>query len=352
MADLTKLVELSNKYGSDPELVLAGGGNTSYKEDGVLYVKCSGTKLGTITADGFVAMDIGRLTELMDKQYPADDASREAAYLADVMNAVCDEDRTKRPSVEALLHSLFPQKYVLHVHPALINGITCAENGRVIASEILGDDIIWIDICRPGYTLGKLCSEAMNAYLAAKGKPVQIILLQNHGIFIAADTPEEIGELTAAVIGKLEARLQGSYKDIEDELSEITGRPARFLPIREAAWFVDNEENAAALAKPFTPDHIVYCGPFMYFVKAAAMKSSLDAFRQEHGDYPKVVLVEKAGAFAVCDEKAMGNVKLLVNDAMKIAYYARKFSDIQPMTDDLTNFITHWEAESYRKKQA
>ena len=37
--DLKCLVEMSNRYGSDEEFVLAGGGNTSYKENGVLYVK-------------------------------------------------------------------------------------------------------------------------------------------------------------------------------------------------------------------------------------------------------------------------------------------------------------------------
>ena len=39
---MKNLVEFSRKYGSDPELVLAGGGNTSMKENGVLYVKGSG----------------------------------------------------------------------------------------------------------------------------------------------------------------------------------------------------------------------------------------------------------------------------------------------------------------------
>ena len=79
--DLTKLVEMSNKHGKNPDLVLAGGGNTSCKKDGVLYVKCSGTSLGTITAEGFVAMDIAKLTALMEKDYPSEDAAREAAFL-------------------------------------------------------------------------------------------------------------------------------------------------------------------------------------------------------------------------------------------------------------------------------
>ena len=43
--DLSTLVKMSNTYGSNPAYVLAGGGNTSVKDDTTLYVKGSGTQL-------------------------------------------------------------------------------------------------------------------------------------------------------------------------------------------------------------------------------------------------------------------------------------------------------------------
>ena len=43
--DLSTLVKMSNTYGSNPAYVLAGGGNTSVKNDTTLYVKGSGTQL-------------------------------------------------------------------------------------------------------------------------------------------------------------------------------------------------------------------------------------------------------------------------------------------------------------------
>ena len=46
--DLSILVKMSNTYGSNPAYVLAGGGNTSVKDDTTLYVKGSGTQLATI----------------------------------------------------------------------------------------------------------------------------------------------------------------------------------------------------------------------------------------------------------------------------------------------------------------
>lgn len=355
MADLSKLVEMSNKHGRNPELVLAGGGNTSYKENGVLYVKCSGTSLGTITADGFVAMEIAKLAELMRKEYPAEDAAREAEFLKDVMEARCDEDLSKRPSVEALLHSLFPQSYVLHIHPALVNGLTCSKGGGTLAREILGEQIIWIPICRPGYTLGKLCREAMDTYKEIHGEEVQVVLLQNHGIFIAADTTEEIDRILEDVLGKLEAYVQAEgHEELEHSLSALTGRKAEFLIIREAAYFVSSKERAQVLLKPFTPDHIVYCGAFPLFVGAGEnLEAALNQYKEAQGDYPKIVLIQDVGAFALGQsEKEIKNARLLLADAMKVAYYAERFGGALPMTDELTWFITHWEAESYRKKQA
>ena len=115
--DLSILVKMSNTYGSNPAYVLAGGGNTSVKDDTTLYVKGSGTQLATIKAEEFVEMSRARLNEIMKTDYPEDDVKRESLYLADVMAAVTDADKTKRPSVEALLHNLFAYTYVLHVHP-------------------------------------------------------------------------------------------------------------------------------------------------------------------------------------------------------------------------------------------
>ena len=174
-------------------MVLAGGGNTSVKDETTLYVKGSGTQLAMIKAEEFVEMSRARLNEIMKTEYPSDDVKRESAYLADVMAAVTDADKTKRPSVEALLHNLFAYTYVLHVHPTLVNGLTCGQGAQALCEQLLGKDVLWVDICKPGYTLARICYEKMNAYKEEFGKDVQVLLLQNHGIFVAADTVEEIG---------------------------------------------------------------------------------------------------------------------------------------------------------------
>lgn len=183
--DLSTLVKMSNTYGSNPAYVLAGGGNTSVKDETTLYVKGSGTQLATIKAEEFVEMSRARLNEIMKTEYPGNDTEREAAYLADVMAAVTDADKTKRPSVEALLHNLFAYTYVLHVHPTLVNGLTCGNGAKALSEQLLGKEVLWIDICKPGYTLARICYEKMNAYKEEFGKDVQVI---ENGGFQAAET--------------------------------------------------------------------------------------------------------------------------------------------------------------------
>ena len=277
---MQKLVEFSQRYGSNPELVLAGGGNTSMKENGVLYVKGSGCSLSTIRSVDFVAMNLDKLLAICGKQYPTEDKEREALFLADVSAAKLPGEERKRPSVEALLHALFPQRYVLHLHPALINGLTCGADGRRIAAELF-PGVIWVNACRPGYTLAKRLSDKI-------GPGTDTVLLQNHGVFFAADTPDGLSKLLDRMIAVLKAELPG---ELPEKLEDVD------------------------LSKPFTPDHIVYCGVG-----------------------PELPDTE--------------NARLLYRDAQKINWYSRSFGGPLPLSEELVQFILNWEAESYRKKQS
>ena len=60
--------ELSQKYGSNPEYVLAGGGNTSYKDENFLYVKPSGVFLKNIRETDFVKMNRKKIGEVLKQK--------------------------------------------------------------------------------------------------------------------------------------------------------------------------------------------------------------------------------------------------------------------------------------------
>ena len=86
---LENIQRISHKYGADSEYVLAGGGNTSFKDESYLYVKGSGTSLATITADGFVKMSRGSLAGIWSKEYSSEQEKREAEVLSDLMASRC-----------------------------------------------------------------------------------------------------------------------------------------------------------------------------------------------------------------------------------------------------------------------
>ncbi|MBE6885968.1 MAG: SDR family NAD(P)-dependent oxidoreductase [Ruminococcaceae bacterium] len=371
---LQKLAEMSNKYGANPDYVLAGGGNTSYKDDTRLYVKGSGTSLATIRPEQFVIMDRAKLTAMMDATYPDNDADREAAALADMMAARLPSEMNKRPSVETTLHNLFPYHYVLHTHPALVNGLCCGANGKQLCKDLFGDVAVFVEACRPGYVLAKICNEALNA-AAANGKFPQMLFLQNHGVFVAADTTEEIDTIMGRIFSALNSQVSGkpdfdpdpTLNETAAELAPIVrmlygeDQPATalYFNCRQAQIFLSSEEAFAPLAKPFTPDHIVYCKAFFLFVKRyedpaeqkKALCTAFAEYRAKHGHAPKVVGIEKLGFF-LCGKtvKEARIAKLLLTDAMKIAVFSKGFGGYLHMTQDLTDFIVNWEVESYRQK--
>jgi rhamnose utilization protein RhaD (predicted bifunctional aldolase and dehydrogenase) len=309
---------MSRKYGADEDYVLEGGGNTSYKEDGVMAVKASGGALGVIDADGFVLMDVAKLRAMTGAQYPESDDEREALAIQDMMAARLPEQGDKRPSVECILHALFTQSYVLHVHPALINGLTCSKEGAAAAADLFGDmedSLLWIPLTKPGFILSKTCADAFETHKLKYGEYPKILLLQNHGIFIAGSSTEEIDGIMADIVGRVRSRIKrepdigepertlffrsedvtttdgevmtadgdvaitdGEATTTEgdgvaDKLASRTGRvadalieaygeggPAFAIPQNSAeiARLTASRDAAGPLMDPFTPDHIVY----------------------------------------------------------------------------------------------
>lgn len=365
---LEQLVEFSNRYGRNPEYVLVGGGNTSQKDDTTLWVKASGKPLADVTAEDFVSMDRKMLKEMLNKRYPDSDNEREAAALADIMAARLSGNGDKRPSVEAALHNLFNYKYVLHLHPALINGLTCSRLGESEAKRLIGDDLVWIPQSKPGLRLAKLCEEKLAQYKDYTEKDAQLMFLQNHGIFVAGNTVAEIDAQMLRVMSALQAHIS-SEPDMEPlpydkERVDELGRKLKalypekqhftFISTKDVLKYIANSVDFEALKNPFTPDHIVYAkARFMYLDNIENMKEIFDTFVRENGYVPKVVCVPNIGAYIIAPtEKERDNAKDLFIDAVKVAVYADNFGGFLHMTDELVNFILNWEVESYRQSVA
>ena len=353
---LAALAAMSNKYGADPAYVLAGGGNTSFKSKENLWVKGSGTSLATIRAEDFVVMDREALGKMWEKVYPAQEEARESAVLADMMAARIPGE-SRRPSVETLLHDLFPQRYVLHVHPALVNGLTCSKGGAKVLARLL-PEAVWVEACKPGYILALECKKVMEARKAATGKDVNLLFLENHGIFFAGDTVEAVEQLASQVMDALAAQIvkqpdltpvafeEGKAAEIAGWLKELYGAETVLFCANALIGGYD------PTTESLSPDHIVYAKAKQLAlpeaVDAASVKELFGAFEAANGYKPRIAFW-KSGMFAMgSSEKEAATAQAVMLDAVKVTAYAESFGGVSPMPAFLIDFIINWEVERYR----
>ena len=360
--NLADLAAMSNQYGADPAYVLAGGGNTSFKSADRLWIKGSGTALATIKPEDFVVLKRDALANMWTAAYPAEEAAREAAVLQDMMNARV-EGETRRPSVETLLHDLFPQQYILHVHPGIVNGLTCSKEGKA-AMERLFPNAVWVEACKPGYILALECREAMNAYKKKTGKDCNLLFLQNHGIFFAGETTAEVDALAAQVMNTLAGAVkrQPDLVPVAYDTQKVQAICAVLGKLyggeqSAAVGFAVNPEILAydPATESLSPDHIVYAKAKQLSlpadVDAVGIESAFAAFTAPNGYQPKIVFVQGLGMFS-CGLSAQeaATAQSVMLDAIKVVAYAESFGGVSPMPAFLIDFIVNWEVESYRAK--
>lgn len=387
MKQIEDLIAISRKFGQDSRFVIAGGGNTSYKDENRLWVKASGHALATITEDGFAVLDRALLNEMGEKAYNEDTAIREEQVKNDLSVACITKDR--RPSVETSLHNCMGFAFVVHLHPTLVNGLMCSVNAEAACKEIF-PDALYIEYTDPGYTLFKKVYDRIKAYKDEKGKEPQVIFLQNHGIFVGGDTTAEIEGIYSEVLGKLEAKVAAlpegdtavseTVTDVVPAIRQMlsrSGRGFKTLKVTKNAlvdFFIDGcsvtstgsvtdcpgKSGFDKIAKPFTPDIIVYCKSSYIFIEAESdeeilkqAEEEIEAFVSGKGYTPKVLLIKGIGLIAVGDSSR--NAQIITDvftDAMKVAFYAQSFGGEHPMERAWIDFIDNWEVENYRRKVA
>jgi rhamnose utilization protein RhaD (predicted bifunctional aldolase and dehydrogenase)/NAD(P)-dependent dehydrogenase (short-subunit alcohol dehydrogenase family) len=385
-SELEVIAKLSRYYGSDPSIVLAGGGNTSCKVGDRLYVKASGTSLATMTPDGFVAMNREKLESLAGATLDNDPDSREAQFQAAVAAARCEPERGQRPSVEVLLHHLLRGTYVVHSHATIANALTCCIRGQRLAEEIFGNSILWLAYIDPGFTLAQALKQALADHRKRHSQNSgRAILMANHGLIISGDSSQEIRQTTDEILGKIADRLGDDWSSASFGQPKLHSEPMelvrRIAPALRGLLAGDSRTlkivtfddspvagalvgtaagKSAALAGPMTPDQIVYCGSYpLWFAPQAGdddaaivahLREAIDDHKRRTRFAPKVVLVEGVGVFAIGDDfKAASTTRDVYLDAVKVMSGATRLGGVSYLTDRERRFIEDWEVESYRR---
>jgi rhamnose utilization protein RhaD (predicted bifunctional aldolase and dehydrogenase) len=344
---LQTITDLSHEFGI-PDYVKGGGGNTSCKTSDSLWVKPSGTTLAGLTPQSFVAMDRAALGKLYDIVVPADATAREA-LVKDMMAAAVKPGQTGRPSVEAPLHDILAGAFVVHTHPTLVNGMTCAQRGAETCARLF-PEALWIPYVDPGFTLCMDVRNRVREYTQKRGKPPVLLVLENHGIFVTGNTADEV----RAVYRQVMDALRAEYAKAGIATTLVTG-PADEATAQKLRQLLGNEAVGVAGARfeaapgPISPDHIVYAKSFPYDGPLTA--EGIAAFRAKHG-YTPLIYITPTGVYAIgtTQKKAELALELAIDGAL-VRQLAGAFGGIRYLDDRSRAFIENWEVESYRQKQ-
>jgi rhamnose utilization protein RhaD (predicted bifunctional aldolase and dehydrogenase)/NAD(P)-dependent dehydrogenase (short-subunit alcohol dehydrogenase family) len=269
----------SRLLGSEPTVVLHGGGNTSVKTTvddltgppiEVLYVKGSGSDLASIERAGFTALRMARLTELLRLERLAD------AQMMNELRCARLDASAPDPSVESLLHALLPHPAVQHSHADALIALTNQPDPQALVRQVFGARVFVVPYVMPGFDLARLA-----ATMVPRPLPPQVdgLVLCNHGLFTFGDTTEKAYQRHIALIGLAEefladhapARRGGRRRPrttftaldqarLRRRVCDVAGAPMVVSRRDDAAVhaFVARADLAAVATRgPLTPDHVI-----------------------------------------------------------------------------------------------
>jgi rhamnose utilization protein RhaD (predicted bifunctional aldolase and dehydrogenase)/NAD(P)-dependent dehydrogenase (short-subunit alcohol dehydrogenase family) len=223
-------VYTSRLLGSDPSLVLHGGGNTSVKMTvndffgepvDVLYVKGSGWDLGSIQKPGFAPVRMNALLRMAELPQLSD------ADMVKQQRAALLDPSAPTPSVEAILHAIIPFIFVDHTHADAVVTITNTTDGERRIRDLYGLDMLIVPYVMPGFILARTVYEMTRGIDWGK---LDGILLMNHGLFTFSDDARTSYERHLALVTRAEDAL------------------APYTPLR-AALVVKPQEDLPGLAR-------------------------------------------------------------------------------------------------------
>ena len=247
MINHSELRLISALFGSDPLYVQGAGGNISLKDGATMWVKASGLYLGkALERDIFMPLPLAGVREYI--------RDRRESFI-DLVPGIA-----LRPSIEIPLHALLPQRIVMHLH--MIDAIvhTLLPNAVEILSDCL-DGLRWVYLpyVRPGLPLSLATASVLEQSIFIP----ELVMLENHGLIVAAETEASVLKLVQETAQRL------FLTERSRPLPEIFALRDRNdlgweIPLELTMHAIAFEPALSALSHNpvLYPDHVVFLGPF------------------------------------------------------------------------------------------
>ncbi|MEJ1967272.1 MAG: bifunctional aldolase/short-chain dehydrogenase [Rhizomicrobium sp.] len=212
-ADLAIRTYTTRLLGSDPRLVLHGGGNTSVKTTAkdqlgddvdVICVKGSGWDMGNIEPQGLPAVRLAELRRLRRLNTLSDED------MVNFQRINLLDSSAPNPSVETLLHAFLPHKFIDHTHSTAVLALTDQPGGEALARDLYGSQVAYVPYFIPGFTLAKAVADVFDANPDVEG-----LILPRHGIFTFAQDARTAYEKMIEFVTLAEERLQQNRKPLK-----------------------------------------------------------------------------------------------------------------------------------------
>jgi rhamnose utilization protein RhaD (predicted bifunctional aldolase and dehydrogenase)/NAD(P)-dependent dehydrogenase (short-subunit alcohol dehydrogenase family) len=316
----------SRLLGSEPALVLHGGGNASVKaawrtvtgaDAAAVFVKASGFDMAAIGPAGHPALDLDALLRLRDLEALSDES-----MVNEVRRALFDT-RSPNPSIEALVHAFLPAAFVDHTHADAILTLTNQRGGQALIWDALGDSTVVLPYVEPGFQLAKAAASA-----AASTPQARALVLMQHGLITWGSTARESYAIHVNLVTQAEEfaaarsrrgatvtvpdmavplawdRLAAAAPVLRGQLARATGDPDRpwdrvvLQPIvTDAVLALLGAEGArdAFVTPPLTTDHLIRTRSLPLWIDAPAwdddaklraqVGEAIDAYRASYAAY-------------------------------------------------------------------
>ena len=241
--DLALRTYTTRLLGSDPRMVLHGGGNTSVKTTAkdmlgdnveVIHIKGSGWDMGVIEPAGLPAVRLEPLRKLrkLDKLSDEDMVNYQRINLLD--------SSSPNPSVETLLHAFLPHKFIDHVHSTAVLALTDQPDNKALVQEVYGDRVAYVPYTIPGFALAKSVADVFD-----KNPGVEGLVLLQHGIFTVGDSAQQAYGRMIEFVTMAEERLKLQRKSlVQAKLPANIASLPEIAPILRGAVAI--EKNAMA----------------------------------------------------------------------------------------------------------
>lgn len=332
MTDLrSELSRYCASIGQNRLLVQGAGGNVSWKEDGTLWIKASGTWLAeAMQKDIFLPVD---LLALQSAMAAGDFSAKPGALIKTEL----------RPSIETLFHALMPHRIVLHTHAIEPLARLVRKTAREEIEARIGTAYRWVfvDYFKPGADLAAAIYDSMQ-----KVSDVQVIFMRNHGLVVGGKTVDEVSCLMSDIMERLSCEVlyetEPRLKVASNEAPVPGYRPANDIELQTLMSY-------PALIRRIVydwslyPDHIVFLG-------ASPIWNTPGSGAEIAAQKPPYVFSKKHGALEAEDIGPGAQAQMLCY--LDVILRQPENANLTQLTVPQINELLDWDAEKFRQSVA